>query len=416
MFPSIQVLIITVLGYNSRVLGLSPDQHSFFVKEGGKVELDCRPAADSHPPAGIIWYKYNIPVQDISYRSFTADVLNLSKIALDNLLVADSGNYSCSFNNTEMTFNRTFILRVFEPCCGPAIVEFPNTTASLGSEVNLRCHVTSDSVVYIRWYFKLQAAKMNASNSQTLEDLREISSILPVKIFSYGDSSFKGNLNRVEAVYHIDNVSFADQGEYICEAFDEHGKVRKGTFLKVFNGTESPARDLEAKCGRFHENNQTLPLAMLIVVPAAFLVVFTVVFVRALDKIKQKRAVLLKSDVSRNGRLRSGDFNGNNGCPSQNRDKRMIISHPHQTIPNSTTLDRIQNAGQLTVLSALKDTCDKAPCNSFPSSRLTADVMVSGDVIESKHCSEALELEWEGMELVMDEKFEAIKLCKEEEV
>lgn len=56
---------------------------------------------------------------------------------------------------------------------------------------------------------------------------------------------------------------------------------------------------------------------MLIVVPAAFLVVFTVVFVRALDKIKQKRAVLLKSDVSRNERLRNGDFNGNNGCPSQ---------------------------------------------------------------------------------------------------
>lgn len=100
----------------------------------------------------------------------------------------------------------------------------------------MRCHVTSDSVVYIRWYFKLQAAKMNASNSQTLEDLREISSILPVKVFSYGDRSFKDNLNRVEAVYHIDNVSFADQGEYICEAFDEHGKARKGAFLKVFNG------------------------------------------------------------------------------------------------------------------------------------------------------------------------------------
>ena len=90
----------------------------------------------------------------------------------------------------------------------------------------------------------------------------------------------------------------------------------------------------------------------------------------------------------------------------------MIISHAHQRIANSTTLDRIQNAGQLTVL---KDTRDKAPCNSFPSSRLT-DVMVSGDVIESKRCSEALELEWEGMELAMDEGFEAIKLCKEEEV
>ena len=93
----------------------------------------------------------------------------------------------------------------------------------------------------------------------------------------------------------------------------------------------------------------------------------------------------------------------------------MIICNPHQRIPNSTILDRIQNAGQLTVLSALKVTCDKAPCNSFPSSRLT-DVIVSGDVIESKRCSEALELEWDGMELVMDENFEAIKLCKEEEV
>lgn len=93
----------------------------------------------------------------------------------------------------------------------------------------------------------------------------------------------------------------------------------------------------------------------------------------------------------------------------------MIISHPHQRIPNPTTLDRIQNAGQLTVVSAPKVTCDKAPCNSFPSSRIT-DVIVSGDVIESKRCSEPFELEWEGIELVMDEGFEAIKLCKEEEV
>lgn len=80
----------------------------------------------------------------------------------------------------------------------------------------------------------MQAAKIKVSNSQTLEDLTEISNILPVKIISYRDSKF--NLNRVEAVYHIDNVSFADRGEYICEAFNEHGKARKVAFLRTFNG------------------------------------------------------------------------------------------------------------------------------------------------------------------------------------
>lgn len=93
----------------------------------------------------------------------------------------------------------------------------------------------------------------------------------------------------------------------------------------------------------------------------------------------------------------------------------MIISHPHQWIPNFTTRDRLQNADQLIVPSAMKVTCDMTPCNSFQSSRLT-DVIVSSDVIGSKRCSEALELEWEGIELVMDEGFEAIKLCKEEDV
>lgn len=36
--------------------------------------------------------------------------------------------------------------------------------------------------------------------------------------------------------------------------------------------------------------------------------------------------------------------------------------------------------------------------------------------VSSERCSDALELEWEGIELVMEEGFEMIKLCKEEEV
>ena len=99
----------------------------------------------------------------------------------------------------------------------------------------------------------------------------------------------------------------------------------------------------------------------------------------------------------------------------QEGDKETAISDP-QWISKFTKHDGFERTGQQTVPLAKKVTCDVVPClyDSVTSSGLS-DV-VSGDFVGSKRCSEVLELEWDGIDLVMDEGFEAIKLCKEEEV
>ena len=81
----------------------SPDVKTLLVKAGDKVELDC--SAVGHPNTEIFWYKYNIPLLDITYRKLE-DTLESRKLVLDNVLLADSGNYSCHKIEQYTGFNK----------------------------------------------------------------------------------------------------------------------------------------------------------------------------------------------------------------------------------------------------------------------------------------------------------------------
>ena len=79
-------------------------------KVGDSIELDC--SSDGHPHLEALWYKYNIPLLDITYRKLEGS-LKFRKLVLNNLLLVDAGNYSCWVNGTLGSSNRTFILYVF---------------------------------------------------------------------------------------------------------------------------------------------------------------------------------------------------------------------------------------------------------------------------------------------------------------
>ena len=79
-------------------------------KVGESVELDC--SSDGHAHSEALWYKYNIPLLDITYRKLEG-TLNFRKLVLDNLLLADAGNYSCWVTDTLSSINRTFIVFVY---------------------------------------------------------------------------------------------------------------------------------------------------------------------------------------------------------------------------------------------------------------------------------------------------------------
>ena len=112
-----------------------------------------------------------------------------------------------------------------------------NKTAVLGSEVIFRCHVTSDCVTYVRWCFKGKTVETNTSSNSTFhEEFVLITSALPVKVLSIADSDNNGRRYSGEAMFVVQNISFNDEGEYICEAFNERGKTKCGAFLDVIKG------------------------------------------------------------------------------------------------------------------------------------------------------------------------------------
>lgn len=79
-------------------------------KVGDNIELDC--SSDGYPSPEILWYKFNVPLLDVTYRKLE-DALNFRKLVLNDLLLADAGNYSCHVNNTLGSAYRTFILYVY---------------------------------------------------------------------------------------------------------------------------------------------------------------------------------------------------------------------------------------------------------------------------------------------------------------
>ena len=85
-----------------------------------------------------------------------------------------------------------------------------------------------------------------------------------------------------------------------------------------------------------------------------------------------------------------------------------MITEPRR-IPNYSKHNGVQTGQHITQLFE-QVISPEATCTS---ERLSS---AQASEVSSKRCSAALELEWEGIELVMEDGFEMIKLCKEEEV
>lgn len=111
-----------------------------------------------------------------------------------------------------------------------------NKTTVLGSEASFHCHVASESVAYVRWFFKRYTVQGNTFGNSMQATVTEIRSTVPVKVSSFVGNGLNGHLFKGESVYLVKNVSHHDEGEYICEAFNERGRVRWGAFLVLVKG------------------------------------------------------------------------------------------------------------------------------------------------------------------------------------
>ena len=83
--------------------------------------------------------------------------------------------------------------------------------------------------------------------------------------------------------------------------------------LLLFEGPTPSAYEIEARYATLFGHTQRLPLAFLIAVPVFFLIILTAVFIRALERVKQKRGVgmVKKIDLIEDAVLMEEACNGN---------------------------------------------------------------------------------------------------------
>ena len=93
-----------------------------------------------------------------------------------------------------------------------------NKTTVLGNKVSFHCHVSCESVTYVRWYFKRYAVKESTFGNSMQATVTEIRSIVPVKVSSFVGNGLNGHLFSGESVFLVKKPSLHGEGEYICEA------------------------------------------------------------------------------------------------------------------------------------------------------------------------------------------------------
>ena len=131
-----------------------------------------------------------------------------------------------------------------------------------------------------------------------------------------GTASLKGTAITLPAIilYYI-TLSGTNRQILTPKRYDEHPRNFYGgvppdllfllsintiTFLLLLEDPTPSARDLETRYAALFGRTQELPLAVLVAIPIAFLIILTAVFIRALERAKQKHGVgqVKKTDVN----------------------------------------------------------------------------------------------------------------------
>ncbi|XP_044256140.1 fibroblast growth factor receptor homolog 1-like isoform X2 [Tribolium madens] len=175
---------------------------------GNMVNLKCK--AGGNPTPNITWYKDDKPPKrqlgDIRYQHWS--------LTLEDLVTGDTGDYTCVVCNELGCINFTYRVDVIERYHNKPVLTHPleNTTAVVGTSINLTCTFLADLNPFIQW-------------------TREYPNKSAVVVQKSGDTDNP-------EVYEINNVTYQDEGWYVCIAANSLGQTASKGYLKVVDSFE----------------------------------------------------------------------------------------------------------------------------------------------------------------------------------
>ncbi|KAM5299970.1 fibroblast growth factor receptor 4 isoform 2-T2 [Ctenodactylus gundi] len=146
-------------------------------------------------------------------------------LVMESVVPSDRGTYTCLVENSLGSIRYSYLLDVLERSPHRPILQAglpANTTAVVGSDVELLCKVYSDAQPHIQW---LKHIVVNGSS-------------LGADGFPYVQVLKTADINSSEVeVLYLRNVSAEDAGEYTCLAGNSIGLSYQSAWLTVLPGT-----------------------------------------------------------------------------------------------------------------------------------------------------------------------------------
>ncbi|XP_065340187.1 fibroblast growth factor receptor homolog 1-like isoform X1 [Cloeon dipterum] len=239
---------------------------------GNTLRLNCK--GEGNPTPNITWYKDGaVPERalgGIQYGQWT--------MKLQDLITADSGNYTCVLCNQLGCIDYTFRLDVVERLMHrPIFTTRPqNSTVKLGTNATLMCQVLSDNLAHVAWY-------KVPTGFNPAEEVEET---------PYDDKYMvKTNTNSTSPqTLEIANVTYDDEGWYACVAGNNIGFSHSMAYIRVVDTLEPEPVLVRAQ-------HPLMLNVMLGVMFAVFLiaVIITIAMIRRLKREKMKKLLAIEN-------------------------------------------------------------------------------------------------------------------------
>ncbi|KAJ9581128.1 hypothetical protein L9F63_023694, partial [Diploptera punctata] len=187
---------------------------------GNMLRLKC--PAEGNPEPNITWTKDG----ETPHREFGIVRYARWALAMEDLVVADSGNYTCLVCNIHGCINFTFKVDVIERLHHrPILTEAPkNMTVVVGHNETFRCVVLSDLHPHVEW-FRGYYNSLNETDSRTCPD------------WFFGQLEEGADID-IQEVLILNNVSYEDEGWYTCIAGNSLGMTYASAYLHVVDSLD----------------------------------------------------------------------------------------------------------------------------------------------------------------------------------
>ncbi|XP_019753637.2 fibroblast growth factor receptor homolog 1 [Dendroctonus ponderosae] len=184
---------------------------------GNMAQLKCR--AGGNPTPNITWYKNGREPK----RHYGEYRQNHWSLLMEDLVTDDTGNYTCVVCNPLACVNFTYVMDVVERFPHKPYIKdgFPaNVTALVNSTVQLLCpQLVADLEPFVEWVFF--NSSHDFQNDTRLEGRKLKNTLKPEEL-------------------EISNVTYDDEGWYVCIAANSLGRTTAKAYLSVVDVLSDP--------------------------------------------------------------------------------------------------------------------------------------------------------------------------------